>query len=77
MVNKTKCEKCIKNEHTKEQHLKEKKKEWYEKNNYRYTARFLKRISRGSTNVYCTQRDKESGINFGQLLKLISEDSKQ
>ena len=69
MVFPTTCEKCLNNKHTKKEHERERKKKWYEENNYRDTLRVKRRIERGSVDFYYSKYDKKLGRDFNQVLK--------
>jgi len=63
------CEKCSNNEHTIEEHIRERKKDWYERTNYRDKLRLDKRIQRDSVRVFKSKYDKKLERDFNEVLK--------
>ena len=71
MGRKTNCDKCENNEHTMEEHTRERKKNWYEQTNYRDKLRIDKRLQRNSVRVFVSKYDKETNRDFSQVLSTL------
>jgi len=68
MGRKTNCDKCINNEHTIEEHTRERKRKWYEETNYRDKLRMDKRIKRNSIRVFKSMYDKQMERDFSNVI---------
>lgn len=66
------CEKCTTGEHTIEEHIRERKRIWYEQTNYRDKLRLDKRNQRNSVRVFKSKYDKKFDRDFNEVLKILT-----